>query len=126
MGAADGREVGAGGLEVVVVAVDPRRGQGRRVHAVGTGGKHAVLVGDAAPQFLGAPRSIVLLVVLDIEALAQPIDDVVEGGAGHENFRFHVFSGKLFLRLAGCAGGNTKYKVNLRQKERAARSRPSQ
>src|SRR5207249_1434527 len=77
-----------------------RRGERRHVHEVRTGGKDGILVCDPAPQFLGAPGCVVLLVVLDFEALAQLRDDVVEGGAGDEDLGFHVFSGKLFLESA--------------------------
>src|SRR5262249_52755180 len=65
-----------------------------RVDAVAPGGKHAVLVRQAASELVGPPDGVVLLVVLDVEALPQLLDDIVERRARYEDFLLHLVSEK--------------------------------
>src|SRR5882724_6865528 len=62
----------------------------RGVEAVRAGGEDAVLVGEPALHLLTDEGRIVLLIVLDVEALAQLGDDVFEGGACHQNLGFQI------------------------------------
>src|SRR5882672_2148848 len=78
-----------------------RRVEQGGVDAVAAGGEHAVLVGEAPAKLVGAPGRVVLLVVFDVESLAQLFDDVVEGGAGHENLGFQITSGHSYVRGQG-------------------------
>src|SRR5262249_5636410 len=75
----------------VAHGLEPRRGvEQRGVDAVAPGRQHAVLVGDAPAQLVGTPGRVVLLVVLDFEALAQLVDDFLEGGASHQDPGLHL------------------------------------
>ncbi len=88
----------AGGeIDVVVADRDVAHGletrggvDDRGVETIGPGGKDAVLVGEPALHLLADQGRIVLLVVLDLEALAQLGDDVFESGARDQNLGFKL------------------------------------